>query len=83
MARARPSEADRMRRHNEEFRYALAHGVTLVEARRRLAQLSMFELERRVHPPLKPGCAALCGTQAPVHASEQTEERPHFWWMDR
>lgn len=76
-------EAERLRRHNEEFRYALAHNVTLIEARRRLAQLRFAELEERVHPPLKPPIAR-CGTEIPqAHQCPPSGTRQHYWWEDR
>lgn len=78
-----------MRRHREEMQLALSENLPLKEARRRLAQLRMHELEERVHPPLKPGCAALCGTAAglTVEATERAliyggPPKPHYWWQD-
>lgn len=80
------SEADRLRRHNEEFRYALDRNVTILEARRQLAQLRMLELEERVHPPLT---AAIdrCGTEVRANDPECSHYPPHqgrtrFWWED-
>lgn len=76
------SEAERLRLHNEEFRYALKHGVTILQARQKLAQLRMTELEQRVHPPLKPALTGLCGTQSPAIGADAGEQRPHYWWQD-
>lgn len=74
-------EAARLRLHNEEFRFALAHNISLREAKNRLAQLRMVELEERVHPPLKPGCDALCGTASPALDQPSPDSR-RFWWKD-
>ena len=56
MARRQPQRqtpAERMRRHNEIFQYALAHGLSLHEAERRLARARYLALiariERRRH----------------------------------
>lgn len=76
------TEGDRLRRHNEEFRYAMAHGITILAARTKLAQLRMAELEERVHPPLKPASEALCGTEAPAIGRGAAESARRFWWQD-
>jgi hypothetical protein len=76
--RAARSDADRMRLHNEEFRYALAHNLTILQARNRLGQLRMRALEERVHPPLRPAIG--------LHEAERAIAGPperHFWWEDR
>ena len=74
-------EAERLRRHNEEFRFALEHNITIIEARRKLAQLHFAEFEARVRPPLKPGCAALCGTESPA-LHDSAPDHPRYWWKD-
>jgi hypothetical protein len=78
-------EAARLRRHREEYRYALEHDLTILEARRRLNRLAQAAFERLQNAPLKPGRSALCGTEAPAmrEAGAGPESRPHFWWEDR
>lgn len=78
----RPSEAERLRRHNEELRYALEHNLTVLQARQRLAQFKMTALEERVHPPLKPAIG-LCGTESPATDADPARPQPHYWWLDQ
>jgi hypothetical protein len=79
------SDAERLRLHREEFRYALEHNLTILQARQRLGQLRMAELEERVHPPLKPAIG-LCGTAAPASRADRpshaaSDRQSPFWWQ--
>ena len=70
---------ERMRRHREEMELALAEGLTLDEARQRLA--SYRDHRPRLDAPVAPA-AALSGAPSPVlvaPADEDEDRRP--WWQ--
>lgn len=85
MKRSRLSEAERLRRHNDEMRYAMAHGLSLAAARYQLFRERMERLDREREQRLaeldgenrRRRNERLCGTAASESAA------PHYWWKDQ
>lgn len=85
MSVARLTEAERLRRHNEEMKLALAENCTVLEARRRLALRRWNEFNARMQRRRR------CGTGAAAEPSAGTDYtialtngggplRQPFWW---
>lgn len=84
MTRARLPEAERLRRHNEEMRFAMEHNLSLADARYQLFQERMRRMDAardervaaRVDERRGRRNERLCGTSA----GEAGSEGPHYWW---
>lgn len=82
--RGRLTEAERMRRHNEEMKLALAENITVLEARRRLAARRWREFEEAIGRRQRCGTAAVENPPAPLPAADivpPTPQEPKYWWQ--
>lgn len=75
-------EAERLRRHNEEMKLALAEDLTLAEARSRLSMQRFREWEAQRAVRQRCGTADVAPQQSDVlqNDSPSAPERPQFWW---
>lgn len=86
MAGRRLTEAERLRRHNEELKLALAENITVLEARRLLAARRWREFDEKMDRNRR------CGTTDSGQGQLQSDyvasppARPaqdaSFWWKD-
>ena len=74
MAQRRLPEAERLHRHNEEMRYALAHNLTLSAARYALFEQRMGRRHPLADDDRGRRNQQLCGTSAEPDQAQQ------FWW---
>ena len=70
------SEAERLRRHNDEMRLALAENLPLAEARRRLNFLRGRAARQALDLVMNGGPRLSCRSAA----AEQPA--PRYWWLD-
>ncbi|MEO6359991.1 MAG: hypothetical protein ABIO43_05380 [Sphingomicrobium sp.] len=75
-------EAERMRRHNEEMKLALAEDLPLSEARRRLAFQHYREWEQRKALRERCGTADVAAVAETIAQSPPPQESPRYWWLD-
>lgn len=84
MPRRRVTEAERMRRHNEEMRLALAENVTLLEARQLLAVRRWRKFEATFERRRRCGTADVASPAAAVEEGAppppDAPREPRFWW---
>ncbi|ALJ14244.1 hypothetical protein [Sphingopyxis macrogoltabida] len=71
MTRAKPTRAEQLRRHREIFTYALAHGLTLLEAEAAMARDSARAARERL------ALVKRCGRSAVAAPAPIGAEAPH------
>jgi len=79
------TEAERLARHNDEMRFALANNCTVLEARIRLNRQRWQELQERQEARFER--VRRCGTSdrpvdsGPAQPTPADEPAPQYWWQ--